>query len=187
MARAARTKDALFILPLTERLTNSPFSDFEEPRILDTVLLCCCSSRMWLFHLVEALPNKHQTEPLHKAILPAPDHWPMLDATDTGIIDTKVVFSYISSCARRSCRAERALESQVKWFRTVRCPHLGAGGLFDLSTWSPLAWLLLLLLFLSMLTLLSKCIQRGGRERGRQWSGDVLNADTINKSLIVKI
>lgn len=34
---------------------------------------------------------------------------------------------------------------------------------------------------------LRDCIQVGGQEGGRQCSGDVLNADAINKSLIVKV
>lgn len=70
----------------------------------------------------------------------------------------------------------------------IGLPRLGV--LFDQSVSNSLAWVLFLFLFIPMLTLLSKCIQRaslGEREHEHQRSGDVLNADTINKSLIVKI
>lgn len=72
-------KAVLFILPLTERLTEPLFPDFKKSRILDTVLHYFHRSLIWLFSL-EALPNKPWIKPHQKPLLRATEHWPTLGA-----------------------------------------------------------------------------------------------------------
>lgn len=165
------TKALMFILPLTERLTNPLFPDFKESRIWDAVFHYFHRPQIWLFHLVEELPNNHWNKPHQKQVtLPtAAEHRPTLDAkwlwqTDCRHEPSRAVPCLMHLVSQTSGGAEHAFESQLSGLWAVGLSHLGACGLFGQS---PLTWLLLLLLFISVLTLLSKCIQRvflGGRE-----------------------
>lgn len=159
-----------------EKLTNLPFSDFREHRILEAVFHYFCSLWTCLFHLVEALSDICWTEPTEGGWSAATVQWSMLDAR--WCWQRVPVFSSASGLDLSLMWGDFGPWDSLIWYYLTKVSQI------------PLASVLFLLLFIPMLTLLFKCIQRaslGGREHGHQRSGDVLNAGTINKSLIVKI
>lgn len=187
----------MFILPLTGRLTNPLFSDFKESRILDAVLHYFHRPRICLFHLVEALPNNHWSKPHQKqATLPTgAEHRPALDAK----------WLWQRDCRREPSRALPCLVHRVSQGAGGLSRHLSLSwvgfGLLDSLIWEHMDYLAKAPKFprlgcfyccfsspcwLCSLNVSRECFWEGGNW-GHQWSGDVLNADTINKSLIVKI
>lgn len=125
-------KAVLFILPLTERLTEPLFPDFKKSRILDTVLHYFHRSWIWLFSL-EALPNKPWIKPHQKPLLRATEHWPTLVQTDAG--KRIIGINLIKPCIVWSimfCKEHRGLVCtwvSAEWASGC-CTH----GVFDQST-----------------------------------------------------
>lgn len=179
-------KAELFILPLTGRLTNPLLPGFKESGILGAVLRYFHRSQIWLFYLVEVLPDNHWYKPHQKPLLTAAEHQPTANwfyrRGYRHKLDKSVALPSVP-CFARNRGAKYTLESQLSGLRE-HVDYLTKASKIPLLCWfyccfSPPCWL---------------CCLNASRERlwerrnwGRQWSGDVLNADTINKSLIVKI
>lgn len=186
------TKALVFILPLTERLTNPLFPDFKESRIRDAVFHYFHRSQIWLFHLVEALPNNHWSKTHQKQVTLPTAAEPTLDAK----------WLWQRDCRHEPSRAVPCLMHQVSQTSGGLSMHLSPSwvgfGLLDSLIWehvdylAKVPWLGCFYCcfsspcWLCSLNVSRECFWEGGN-RGHQWSGDVLNADTINKSLIVKI